>query len=178
MRVLGCYWSVWASGFEPYNVSRKHTSPQDLMNNPPLRQAHTHRAKQQQQQENTRGDKSLTHMEPESTQTSACLLSQTKHFCTSHTNIITTAILGVSLPLWWALGMLLKASEAVKKTLTHKKAMLTENRQCGNTLALSTHTLRHACRTRTHTHTHTLLVRQGTWKTKTESSVVLTDTDK
>lgn len=65
-------------------------------------------------------------------------------------------MLGVSLPLWWALGMLLKASEAVKKTLMHKKAMLTENRQCGNTLALSTHTRRHACGTRTHTHSHTV----------------------
>lgn len=92
-------------------------------------------------------------MEPERTQTSACLLFKTKHFSTSQTNIITVAILGVSLTLWRALGMLLKASEAVKKTPMHKEAMLTENRQCGNTLALSSRTRIHACGTHTHTHT-------------------------
>lgn len=75
----------------------------------------------------------------------------------SHTNIITTGILGVSLPLWRASGMLLKASKAVKKTLMHEEAKLTENRQCGNTLAQSSRTCIHAYGRHTHIHTRRAL---------------------
>lgn len=94
-------------------------------------------------------------MELERTQTSERLRCEGKHFNISHTNIITTAILGVSLPLWRASGLLLKASKAVKKTLMHEEAKLTENRQCGNTLAQSSRTCIRAYGRHTHTTTHT-----------------------